>query len=85
MPLRAYELDVEATNERLDAERLAPEIAVALESLPPGQRRALELRVVDELPYEEIALALGCSQVAARIRVTRALGALSRVLKAAHS
>jgi RNA polymerase sigma-70 factor (ECF subfamily) len=84
MPLRTYELDIEAANERLDAERFAPALTVALDSLPPGQRQALQLRVVDDLPYEQVASSLGCSEVAARIRVTRALGTLSRVLKGAH-
>jgi RNA polymerase sigma factor (sigma-70 family) len=85
MPLRTYDLDVDAANERLDSERVAPALEAALDSLPPGQRRALELRVVDELPYRQVARSLGCSEVAARVRVTRALGALSRVLKGAHS
>jgi RNA polymerase sigma-70 factor (ECF subfamily) len=84
MPLRTYDLDIDAANERLDAERVAPALAAALDSLPLGQRQALELRVVDELPYQQVARSLGCSEVAARIRVTRALGRLSRVLKGAH-
>src|SRR5215207_1421528 len=72
MPVRAYDLDVEAAGDRLDAERAAPALAAALDSLPPGQRQAVELRVVGELPYDEVASSLGCSEVAARIRVTRA-------------
>jgi RNA polymerase sigma-70 factor (ECF subfamily) len=83
MPIRSYELDDEAANDRVDAERYAPALSAALDSLPAGQRRALELRVVDDLPYRDVADTLGCSEVAARIRVTRALGALSRVLKGA--
>jgi len=84
IPIRTYELDLEATNERLDAERLAPTLAAALDSLPMAQQQALELRVIDQLPYEQVARSLGCSPVAARIRVTRALGTLSRVLKGAQ-
>jgi RNA polymerase sigma factor (sigma-70 family) len=83
MPLRAYDLDVDAAHERADAARSTPALAAALESLPELQRQALELRVVDELPYEQVAGSLGCSEVAARIRVMRALGALSRALKGA--
>ena len=81
MPIHDYELDVDATTERIDAERLAPALADALDALPMSQRRALELRVVEERPYEEDAGSLGCSEVAARIRVSRALRSLSRVLK----
>ena len=83
IPLHAYELDLDETTDRLDADRVAPALSAALDTLPVSQRRALELRVVDELPYEQVARALGCSQVAARIRVTRALGSLSRLLKGA--
>jgi len=85
MPVRSYELDLDEANDRLDAARLAPELAAALDALPPSQRDALELRVVGELPYEHVADTLGCSEVAARIRVARALGTLSRLLKGAHS
>lgn len=84
MRLRTYQLDVDAVNDRLDAERFAPALSAALGSLPVSQRRALELRVVDELPYQQVADSLGCSEVAARIRVTRALGTLSRGLKGAY-
>jgi RNA polymerase sigma factor (sigma-70 family) len=83
LPRDSYELDVQAANDRLDAERLAPRLFRALASLPTSQRRALELRVVEERPYKEVASSLGCSEVAARIRVTRALGSLSRLLKGA--
>ncbi len=83
MPLHAYELDLHEADSRLDAERLAPDLDLALGALPASQRRALELRVVDELPYKQVALSLGCSEVAARIRVARALGLLSRLLKGA--
>jgi RNA polymerase sigma factor (sigma-70 family) len=83
LPRDNYELDVQAMNDRLDAERLAPRLSRALDSLPTSQRRALELRVVEELPYRQVASSLGCSEVAARIRVTRALGSLSRLLKGA--
>jgi RNA polymerase sigma-70 factor (ECF subfamily) len=83
MPLAAPEPDLDAIEERDRAERLSPALSAALETLPPGQRHALELRIVDELPYERIASSLSCSEGAARIRVLRALGSLSRRLKGA--
>lgn len=85
LPLHTYELDVDAAHERLDAARAVPALSAALDSLPPSHREALELRVVDELPYQQVASSLGCSEGAARIRVTRAIGALSRALKGAVS
>ncbi len=60
-------------------ERLSPRAALAeaLETLPEHEREALELRVVDELPYEDVADRLGVRPAAARLRVSRALRRLS--------
>jgi RNA polymerase sigma factor (sigma-70 family) len=80
MPIRSYELDLEAVDERLAATDLREELGAALESLPEAQRAALELRVLEERPYQEIASALSCTETAARIRVMRALGRLARLL-----
>jgi RNA polymerase sigma-70 factor (ECF subfamily) len=52
----------------------------ALEELPGGQRHALELRVVEELDYEQVARRLGTTPAAARVRVTRGLGHLRQRL-----
>ena len=81
MPIQTYEADLEAVSDRLDAERLRPALDSALAQLPAGQRDAVELRVVRALSYAEVASSLGCSEVAARIRVMRALDSLSRLLK----
>jgi RNA polymerase sigma factor (sigma-70 family) len=69
--------DYDAVDERVAARSLAPALAAAVRLLPPDQRRALELRVVQQLDYEEVAGRLGCSQNAARLRVSRALRALT--------
>jgi RNA polymerase sigma factor (sigma-70 family) len=60
-------------------DRLSPRAALAraLETLPEHEREALELRVVDELPYTEVAARLGVRPAAARLRVSRALRRLS--------
>jgi RNA polymerase sigma-70 factor (ECF subfamily) len=81
VPIRSYEGDLDAVDERLDAEQLRPELDAALARLPAGQREAVELRILRALSYDEVAASLGCSEVAARIRVTRALSSLSRLLK----
>jgi RNA polymerase sigma-70 factor (ECF subfamily) len=59
--------------------RLSPRAALteALETLPEHEREALELRVVDELPYPEVADRLGVRPAAARLRVSRALRRLA--------
>ncbi len=83
MPIRSYELGFEAVEERLDAAELHRGLESALASLPKPQREALELRVVEELPYQQVASELGCTETAARLRVMRALGRLARLLGAA--
>lgn len=57
----------------------------ALDSLPPSQREAVELRVVSDLGYDEVGEQLGCSPLAARIRVSRGLAALRRHLQGDRS
>jgi DNA-directed RNA polymerase specialized sigma24 family protein len=48
----------------------------ALAALPPAQRAAVEARIVEELEYADIAVALQCSEQVARKRVSRGLAAL---------
>jgi RNA polymerase sigma factor (sigma-70 family) len=55
---------------------LDADLEAALDSLPRDQRRAVELRVLGELTYPNIAGVLGCSPVAVRIRVSRGLATL---------
>ena len=69
--------EYEAVDERVAARSLAPALAAAVRLLPPDQRAALELRVVQQLDYEEVAGRLGISQNAARLRVSRALRSLT--------
>ena len=59
-------------------------IALELSRLSGEQREALELRVVDELPYAVVATRLGISEQAARMRVSRALAALARAVEIAR-
>jgi RNA polymerase sigma-70 factor (ECF subfamily) len=81
IPIRSYDADLDLVDERLDAEKLRPALGAALEQLPRGQREAVELRIVHALSYGEVAGSLGCSEGAARIRVTRGLNSLFRLLK----
>jgi RNA polymerase sigma-70 factor, ECF subfamily len=63
----------------IEAHRSA--LAAALDRIGPGERDAVQLRVVDELGYAEIACALHCSEAAARTRVHRGLAHLNRLLE----
>ncbi len=57
-------------------------MAAALARLPDAERSAVELRVVAELDYTEIAARLRCSEGAARTRVHRGLHRLNRFMEA---
>jgi RNA polymerase sigma-70 factor (ECF subfamily) len=72
--------DYDRVDERIAATALGPALHVAVQELPVPQRRALELRVVQQLSYDEVAGQLGCSQNAARLRVSRALRTLTFAL-----
>ena len=58
------------------------ELAAVLAELPEGQRRAIEMRVMDGAGYDVVARDLGSSPAAARVRVHRGLAALRRALSA---
>jgi RNA polymerase sigma-70 factor, ECF subfamily len=60
-------------------ERLSPRLALgrAVDGLPRHERDALELRVVEELGYAEIARRLRIRPAAARLRVSRGLRRLA--------
>jgi RNA polymerase sigma factor (sigma-70 family) len=64
----------------MESHRIA--LAAALERIGPRERDAVQLRVVDELGYAEIASALDCSEAAARTRVHRGLASLNRLMEA---
>ena len=69
--------EYERVDDRIAASTMGPALQTAVEGLPSEQRRALELRVVQQLSYDEVAGRLGCSQNAARLRVSRALRTLT--------
>jgi RNA polymerase sigma factor (sigma-70 family) len=77
--------DYERVDERISAHAMKPALQVAMHALPAEQRRAVELRVVEQLDYEEVAGELGCSQNAARLRVSRALRTLTLSMQGAEA
>jgi RNA polymerase sigma factor (sigma-70 family) len=60
-------------------QRLSPRVALKqhLDGLSPHERDALELRIVEELSYKEVAERLEIRPAAARLRVSRALRRLA--------
>jgi RNA polymerase sigma-70 factor (ECF subfamily) len=63
----------------MDSHRAA--LAAALRGMTETERHAVELRVVEELGYAEIAVALDCTEAAARVRVHRGLARLNNLME----
>jgi RNA polymerase sigma-70 factor (ECF subfamily) len=66
--------------ERAGLEDVRRELSMALAKLSDPVRDAVQLRIVDELPYPEVAAELRISEPAARARVSRGLAALADYL-----
>ena len=74
--------DIEQVERLADFDALGDRVRAAVASLPQSQSEALMLRVGEGLAYREVALRLGCSEGAARVRVSRGLSALTDELGA---
>ena len=79
----APDADLERLVELAELDGLRADVRRALPNLPEGRREALRLRVVEQLPYPEVAARLGVSEDAARARVSRGLRELARALPGA--
>jgi RNA polymerase sigma factor (sigma-70 family) len=78
---RMHEDDLVLIEERAGLSGLRHKLGEQLARLSAQQRRALELRIVHERSYAEVASDLGISEVAARARVSRGLRALGGTLE----
>jgi RNA polymerase sigma factor (sigma-70 family) len=76
----ASAIEIEDADERLSAEQARQELRTALGDLTPEQRRALELRVIEDLRFAEIAEQMSTTEPTARMRVMRALRAMRAVM-----
>lgn len=72
------EADLAQVEQYLDTLALQTKVRARLADLTPALRTAVELRVMRQLSYDEVAVLLDCSPGAARVRVARALAVLSR-------
>jgi RNA polymerase sigma-70 factor (ECF subfamily) len=82
MPERELPLaDYERIEDLVDFAPIRDAIGEALQTLREDQREALRLRVIEELPYDEVARRLVCSEQSARQRVSRGLRRLALVLQ----
>jgi RNA polymerase sigma factor (sigma-70 family) len=80
-----HEDDLAEIHERAGLPALRREVAEQLAGLSATHREALQLRIVDERDYPDVARALGVSEQTARARVSRGLRALGRALDAVRT
>lgn len=79
-PPQLTDAQLERIDELAGTAALRSRVAEQLDALAPDHRAALQLRVVDERTYEEVAARLGVSEQTARARVSRALRALGQAV-----
>jgi RNA polymerase sigma-70 factor, ECF subfamily len=81
--LNNFSRDNDLDSIRIESSEGYTQIAqVLLDGLNPKYRAAFVLREVEEKSYEEVAHALGTSEVAARVRVSRARSELQKKFRA---
>jgi RNA polymerase sigma-70 factor (ECF subfamily) len=72
--------DLAAIEERAQLPELRQRLGAGLAHLTARQRSAIQLRIIDECGYDEVASVLGMSEQAARAHVSRGLRALAAEL-----
>jgi RNA polymerase sigma factor (sigma-70 family) len=83
--LESPQLDAESAAKieaLVQSDELRASLALAMRGMSGAERDAVELRVVGELDYDEIAARLQCTETAARVRVHRGLARLSKLMEA---
>lgn len=80
-PVAMDEVSYERVEELADFGPIREELNKALHSLSPRVADALQLRIGLQLPYNEVARYLDCSEVAARARVARGLSQLTDLME----
>ena len=80
-PVDAGDDDFSRVEELVDLEPILGALNGAMAALPDAQAHAVRLRIVEQLPYSDVARGLGCSEGAARVRVSRALTRLAETLE----
>src|SRR3954454_7282309 len=78
LPVDVADDDLEHVDERLSCNGA---LGAAVAALPEHERAALELRIGEDLAYDEVARRLTIRPAAARLRVSRALRRLSVLAK----
>jgi RNA polymerase sigma-70 factor (ECF subfamily) len=72
--------EIERIEELAGMDQLREEVRRRMAALPAERREAVRLRVIEDLPYDEVAARLGLSTQTARMRVSRTLRQLAAEL-----
>jgi RNA polymerase sigma-70 factor (ECF subfamily) len=67
--------------DELKEQSLYDQLRAAIDLLPPALREVYVLREIDGLEYDQVAMVAGCTQEAARMRISRARRALRTALE----
>ncbi|HKZ12628.1 MAG TPA: sigma-70 family RNA polymerase sigma factor, partial [Solirubrobacterales bacterium] len=73
--------EIERIEELAASESIRDAVTRSLDRLPEDQREAVRLRIVEGLPYSEVAARLGLTASGTRTRVTRAMRTLRGMLE----
>jgi RNA polymerase sigma-70 factor (ECF subfamily) len=73
--------EIERIEELAASQSIRDAVARSLDRLPDDQREAVRLRIVEGLPYAEVASRLGLTASGTRTRVTRAMRTLRGMLE----
>jgi RNA polymerase sigma factor (sigma-70 family) len=79
-PPQLSDAELERIDDLAGTAALRAEVADRLHALAPDHRAALQLRVVEECSYEDVAERLGVTEQTARARVSRGLRALGAAM-----
>lgn len=84
-PIAVNSDEIERIEQLSESSDLRAAVADALDELGSENREAVRLRVIDELPYSEVARAMAVSEQVARARVSRGLRTLREQLDSEFS
>jgi RNA polymerase sigma factor (sigma-70 family) len=80
-PRELSDEDYDRIEELMDTAEVRGAVAGAFEQLSPDQQEAVNLRVVEGRPYDEVASLTGATEQTARARVSRGLRRLGTLLE----
>jgi RNA polymerase sigma factor (sigma-70 family) len=73
--------EIERIEDLASSQGIRDAVARGLDRLPPDQREAVRLRVIEAMPYADVAVRLGLTPSGTRTMVTRAMRTLRGMLE----